>query len=60
MANQSNQNKQKKQTANVLAFEKPISSVLTETDINNLFLGFINLIKRNVVFQKQKQYQQEL
>lgn len=33
--------------------------ILTENEINNLFLGFVNLIKKNVVFERERQYKKE-
>lgn len=34
--------------------------ILTENEINNLFLGFVNLIKKNVVFERERQYKKEI
>lgn len=51
--------KNKTKKSNVITFKKE-SNFLTESEINSLFLGFVNLIKRNVVFEKEKEYKAQI
>lgn len=52
--------KTQKQDNNVLRFSKQNATMLSENEINSLFLGFVNLIKRNVVFEKERQYKVQI
>ena len=57
-------NKNKKTTKatpnNVLKFNNVVCATLSEQERNNLFLGFVRLIKRSVVLQKENQYKAEI
>lgn len=44
----------------VLQFEQTSSRFLTENEITNLFFGLLNLIKKSVVYEKEKQYKLQL
>ena len=44
----------------VLKFSNPNCAVLSEQEINNLFLGFVRLIKKSVVVEKEKQLKSEV
>ena len=55
------QSKNKQLKSKVLEFkEGACGEILTEREINNLFLGFVNLIKKNVVFEKENHYKNEI
>lgn len=55
------QSKSKQLNSKVLEFkEGGCAEVLTEREINNLFLGFVNLIKKNIVFEKEHRYKNEI
>ena len=50
-----------KKNSNIIKFNEKLNcEILTENDINNLFFGLIKLIKRNVVFEKEKFYKSEI
>lgn len=50
----------KDSVGNVVKFASTSPEVLTETEINNLFSGFVRLIKKNVIIEKEGQYKQTI
>lgn len=50
----------KSSSQKVLQFEQTSSRFLTENEITNLFFGLLNLIKKSVVYEKEKQYKLQL
>lgn len=59
----SNKESESKNKNNILEFnnqEYINKTVLSESDINNLFFGFIKLIKKSVIIEKEKYYKAEL
>lgn len=59
-ANNSINNSKNNALNNVVKFSGTSPEVLTETEINNLFLGFVRLIKKNVVIEKEEHYKQTI
>ena len=47
-------NMNKKETNNILVFKPKINTTLSESDINNLFLGLVKVIKKNALEQVNK------